>query len=70
MKSEIGLCVSVLYFKVWGKTRMGNKLHSRWWWENRLKELLNAPTVVIENNTNPGIYNQDGTLQSNPILFE
>lgn len=70
MKSEIGECVSVLFYKRWGKTLVGNKLRSKSWWENRLKELINAPTVIIENNTSPGIYNQDGTLQEPPIPFE
>ena len=70
IQSDIGLCVRVLVKKEWGRTRVGNKICGRGWWENRLKELINAPTVVIENNTEPGIYNQDGTLQEPPIPFE
>ena len=70
MQSEIGLCVRVLHKKEWGRTRIGNKICGRAWWENRLKELINTPTVVIENNTEPGIYNQDRTLQEPPIPFE
>lgn len=70
MKSEIGECVYVLHHKAWGRTRVGNRIRGRSWWEDKLKELLNSPTVVIENNTEPGIYNQDGTLQVPPVPFE
>jgi hypothetical protein len=70
MKSDIGECVYVLHHKAWGRTRVGNKICGRKWWEDRLKELINSPTVVIENNTDPGIYNQDGTPQIPPIPFE
>ncbi len=70
MKSDIGECVYVLHHKAWGRTRVGNRIRGRQWWEDRLKELVNSPTVVIENNTEPGIYNQDGTPQIPPVLFE
>jgi len=72
MKSDIGECVYVLVHKAWGKTLVGNKLQSRVWWKNRLTELINSPTVVIsaEQNLNPGIYDKNGNLMSNPIPFE
>ena len=71
IQSDIGLCVRVLFKKEWGKNRIGNKLHSRWWWENRLKTLLADQTIIdIEVNTNPGIYNADGTLEVLPVRFE
>lgn len=65
MKSDIGECVSVLYYKRWGKTLVGNKLRSRQWWEQRLQSLVNSPTVDIDPslNTNPGCDNP-------PIPFE
>lgn len=71
IQSDIGLCVRVLVKKEWGKTRVGNKICGRGWWENKLKELLSDPTVIsIENNTNPGIFNEDGTPQIPPVPFE
>ena len=71
IQSEIGLCVRVLFKKEWGKTLIGNKIRSQVWWQRRLQELLSDQSVIeIEVNTNPGIYNQDGTLQENPIPFE
>ena len=47
MRSELGLCVSVLFHKSWGRTPVGGRLRSRTWWENRREELINAPTVVL-----------------------
>ncbi len=70
-QSDIGLCVRVLFKKEWGKTRVGNKICGQKWWENKLKELLSDPSVIeIEVNTNPGIYNADGTPEVPPIPFE
>lgn len=72
IKSELGECVYVLHYKLWGKTLVGNRLRSRGWWENRKNELINAPTVIIlpEQNTNPGIFDANGNPIPNPIPFE
>lgn len=72
MKSDIGECVSVLYYKLWGKTLVGTKLHSRKWWENRLATFVNSPTVTInpEENTRGGMYDKDGNEIPPPIRFE
>ena len=72
MKSDIGECSYVLYHKVWGKTPVGNRLRSKKWWEDRRETLINSPTVVVDpkDNTNPGIYDQDGTPILHPIPFE
>jgi len=44
--SEIGLCVWVLFYKLWGKIRFNGQLKSEKWWRRRLKELINAPEVA------------------------
>ena len=53
IKSEIGECVSVLKRKVWGKTVVNGKLKSQSWWERRLKELIESPTVIIDPKDQP-----------------
>jgi hypothetical protein len=69
---ELGQCVYVLYYKLWGKTLVGNRLKSRAWWEHRRDELINAPTVNIppDQNINPGIFDTNGNPIPNPVPFE
>lgn len=71
MKCELGECVKVLQYGLWGKTLVGNKLRSKAWWERRQDELINAPTISIPpyQNANPGIYDSNGLMPS-PIPFE
>ena len=67
---KIGECVSVLFFKRWGKTPIDKKLRSKTWWENKLKELINEPSFEVDCEWTPGIYNQDGTAIPNPPRYE
>ena len=72
MKSEIGECVSVLYFKRWGQIRVGNKIRSRKWWEEKLSFLVNSGTIDLDPkfNPNPSCYDEQGNLMPPPIPFE
>ena len=47
--SEIGLCAIILYKKEWGKVPVNGKLRSKFWWESRLDNLINSPTIIIPN---------------------
>lgn len=49
MKCDIGECVYVLYHKLWGRTIVGNRIRSKAWWEKRLQDLINTPTITIEH---------------------
>lgn len=46
--SEIGLIVSILFYKKWGRIPVNGRPRSEQWWRNRLNDLINAPTVEIE----------------------
>jgi hypothetical protein len=46
MRSEIGLCVRTLFNKEWGKVPINGRLRSQFWWQTRLNELLNDPTII------------------------
>ena len=69
-ESEIGLIVWILQGKLWSKIQLNNRLRSELWWRNRLQSIINSPPVNIENNLNPGIYDQDGIEIPLPIQFE
>ena len=45
--SEIGLIVSILFYKRWGRIPVNGRPRSEQWWRNRLADLINAPTVEI-----------------------
>lgn len=45
--SEIGLIVSILFYKSWGRIPVNGRPRSEQWWRNRLNDLINAPTVEI-----------------------
>lgn len=69
-RCEIGYCVWILYNKRWGKTLIDNKLRSRNWWETRLNELINAPTVSAVCDWEPGIYDELGNPIPPPPRYE
>lgn len=41
IKSEICYIVGILKRKSWGKTLIGGRLRSEYWWRNYLNELIN-----------------------------
>jgi len=47
IKSELGECVYVLFYKLWGKTLINGRLKSESWWIKRKDELINAPDVIL-----------------------
>lgn len=47
IKSDIGECVYVLFFKLWGKTPIGGRPRSQQWWIKRKEELINQPTITL-----------------------
>ena len=48
MKSEIGECVYVLFYRLWGKTPINGRLRSQIWWKNRLQALIDSPAIEIK----------------------
>jgi hypothetical protein len=69
--SEIGLCVWVLYNKLWSKILVDNRLRSRDWWERqKYSAIYLGPIIETTIDWEPGIYNPDGTPQEPPIPFE
>ena len=44
---EIGLIVSILFYKHWGRIPVNGRPRSQEWWRNRLNNLINAPTIEI-----------------------
>lgn len=50
MKSEIGDCVTVLFYKLWSKVLVKGQLKSESWWKRKLDKLINGPIIKIELN--------------------
>lgn len=48
--SLIGICVSVLFYKKWGRTLVDGQLKSKYWWENRLKSLIDIQAIEINKD--------------------
>ena len=68
--SELGLIVWILQRKLWSKIKLNGQLKSESWWNNKLQSIINSPPIDIENNLNPGIYDQDRKKIPPPIPFE
>jgi hypothetical protein len=50
MKCELGECVYVLFYALWGKTNINGQLKSRIWWQNRLQTFINTPAIEIKSH--------------------
>jgi len=44
---EIGIVVSILRKKLWGRIPVGGRLRSKSWWEHYLQELIDKPEDPI-----------------------
>ena len=63
---EIGVVVSILKNKSWGKIPIGGRLRSKNWWQNHLQELIN-----FEEDPIPSENLWDGkTAEEIPVPFE
>jgi hypothetical protein len=66
IKSEIGECVIALISNDFSNINLSREQCKR-----TLKRLLDDSTDIYpEAQLNPGIYNEDGLLQENPLAFE
>lgn len=72
MNDKIGQCVFVLFYKLWSKTLIKNRLQSEVWWKERLKRLKNVHCVIIPEaeNTQPGMYDANGNFALFPKRYE
>lgn len=66
MRSEIGYCVWVLQNHLWGKTLVDGKIRSQKWWQRKLEEAKNSPSIDIKEICNW----ECRTAEPAPIPFE
>lgn len=64
--SEIGLIVSILFYKRWGRIPINGRPRSEQWWRNRLNDIINQPAIEIP----PENLWECGSGEPAPIPFE